>query len=315
MIQVQVTEAMAYQLSASSPSFNGYSSETLAEIAARVLNEFRSDPLSASDDDLLFDSWESVDCSTQSHDDALNHRHPNNDDEFEFALVCADPNSSTVSADDIFSNGQIKPMYPIFDTNLLFNHPHFAPPKEVVVADAFVSSIPAPNETVPAPRHRRPPLRKLMFEERETLSGSSTASDADKSDVGGVPPETYCVWSPKSASAGRTNKNNTSTGSSSKRWGLRDLLLRSGSQGSGRKEAMVFVSQSKRSSKVAHEVSKPTSGAGTGAGGKQQASDHMKKGTTKEGEQTKKKSFFPHRQELVGIFSNVNGVGRNLHPF
>ncbi|KAI9074518.1 hypothetical protein K1719_020188 [Acacia pycnantha] len=258
---------MASQLSASSPGFNSYSSETLAEIAARVLNEFRSDPLSVSDDDLLFDSWaESLDCS-QSHHDSLNDRDLiNNDDEFEFALVCADPNTSPVSADDIFCNGQIKPMYPIF------NHPQFAPSNEVVVvADTSVSSISTTNETVPAPRHRRPPLRKLMFEERETLSCSSSAFDADESDVGGrvVSPQTYCEWSPKSSSAGRRSKKNTSTGSSSssKRWRLKDLLLRSGSQGSGRKDATVFVSQSKRSSKVAQEVSKPISGSGGEHGG------------------------------------------------
>ncbi|XP_054806345.1 uncharacterized protein LOC129309023 [Prosopis cineraria] len=303
---------MASQLSSSSPSFNSYSSETLADIAARVLNEFRSDPRSVSDP--IFDSWESLD-STQSHGGSLNDQDPDDDDdgEFEFSLVCTDPNSSPVSADDIFCNGQIKPMYPILDTNFLFSHPHFAPSNEVVVAGASVSPISAPNETVPVPRRRRPPLRKLMFEERETWSCPSSASDADQRDVGGVPPETYCVWSQKSGSAGRTSKKSRSTelSSSSKRWRLRDLLLnRSGSQRGGRKEAMLLVSQSKRSSKVAQEVSKPIAGAGA----EHQASDYVRKSTAIEDEQTKK-SFLPYRQELVGMFSNVNGIGRHLHPF
>ncbi|KAK4260296.1 hypothetical protein QN277_003436 [Acacia crassicarpa] len=148
-------------------------------------------------------------------------------------------------------------MYPIF------NYPQFAPSNEVVVVtNTFVSSISMPNEMVLTPCHCRPLLKKLIFEERETLSCSSFTSDADESDVVGrvVASQTYWVWSPKSASVGRRSKKNTLTGSSSsKRWRLRDLILRSGSQGNGRKDVTVFVS--KRSNKVAQEVSKMISGA------------------------------------------------------
>ncbi|KAF7802270.1 uncharacterized protein G2W53_041381 [Senna tora] len=122
-----------------------------------VLEELRiSTPrLSLPDDHtLLFDSWES------DPKDVVQHV----EDDFEFALVCKHQNSSPVSANDIFYNGQIKPMYPIFDRNL------------------------------------------LMFKERETKSCSSSASDVDDIKIGATAvPETYCMWSPKSASAGRMN--------------------------------------------------------------------------------------------------------------
>jgi hypothetical protein len=34
---------------------------------------------------------------------------------------------------------------------------------------------------------------------------------------------------------------------------------------------------------------------------------------SKEGD--KRRSYLPYRPDLVGFLSNVNGVGRNLHPF
>ncbi|KAF7838330.1 putative inactive poly [ADP-ribose] polymerase SRO5 [Senna tora] len=285
------------QLSAS-PSFNSYSSETLAEIAARVLEELRigaTHPLSLpdhhEDDALLFDSWES-DLNDAVQDSA--------DDDFEFALVCRDQNSSPVSADDIFYNGQIKPIYPIFDHSLVFA----ATQNDVVSRE---------STTTPVRRHRRLPLRKLMFEERETESCSSSASDADDIKIGAAAPENYCVWSPKSAApAGRRSERkkskSTESSSSSKRWNLKDLLfLRSGSE--SKNDAVVFLSQSKRSSKVAQEVPKHDGG--------REFQYHVRKGpAAKKGVETKKKkSVLPHKQELIGIFNNVNGVGRNLHPF
>ena len=36
---------------------------------------------------------------------------------------------------------------------------------------------------------------------------------------------------------------------------------------------------------------------------------------TEHAEQNKRKSFLPYRPELVGLFANVNGLGRNLRPF
>ena len=80
----------------------------------------------------------------------------------------------------------------------------------------------------PTPR-RRLPLRKLMFEEGETASCSSSTDESV--DLEGVAEGAYCVWTPNSV--GSERKKSNSTGSTSKRWKLRvrDLLLRSHSDG------------------------------------------------------------------------------------
>ena len=66
-----------------------------------------------------------------------------------------------------------------------------------------------PLMTIPA--SIRLPLRKLLIEERETASCSSSEAD----ELEGVPSGTYCVWTPKAAESppGRCRKSN-STGSS-----------------------------------------------------------------------------------------------------
>ncbi|RYR09893.1 hypothetical protein Ahy_B05g078325 isoform A [Arachis hypogaea] len=43
------------------------------------------------------------------------------EEEEEFSFVFSNPEVSPVSADDVFDNGQIRPVYPIFDQNLLFS--------------------------------------------------------------------------------------------------------------------------------------------------------------------------------------------------
>ncbi|KAI4336141.1 hypothetical protein L6164_014708 [Bauhinia variegata] len=294
-----------------SPSFSSYSSETLAEIAARVIEELRRDSHSLSDD-AHYASWETQDFLHHNDDrNELDDGVADDNDDFEFAFVCREPESSPVSADDIFYNGQIKPMYPLFDRNLFFaQYPDFTPRNDSVVS---TSAAPTGKETAPSPvRRHRLPLRKLMFEERETSSLSSSTSEADDDGLNNLAPGTYCVWSAKSA----TKKSN-STGSTSKRWKLRDLLLRSHSEGKARPP--LFLTSSKRTNKVANDVTNTKSDEKSTSADKN-AIDHAKSrsravATAEDGDPTKKKSFLPYRQELVGLFNNVNGLGRNLHPF
>lgn len=201
---------MERQLSSSStPSFSSYSSETLAQIAARVIHE------------LSTDSQNSLSLDDNRDWEQLNHNDNDNDDDFEFAFVSGDTNSSPVSADDIFYNGQIRPTYPLFDRNLL----------DGVVC---LSSIPA-TDTETQARPRRLSLRKLMFEEEREAGGSSCSSSDDGNELNGVAPEMYCVWTPPAK-----KKSNSMGSSSSKRWKLRDLLLlRSSSD--GKKERLLFL--------------------------------------------------------------------------
>ncbi|XP_027368849.1 uncharacterized protein LOC113874835 [Abrus precatorius] len=183
----------------SSPSFGRYSSETLADIAARVIQELHSDTLSD---------------SAEENDNLINPKHDDVPNDFEFSFSSTHPDSSPVSADDIFYNGQIRPIYPhpLFDSNSLNPIPHGETP---------------PLESPP----RRLPLRKLMLEDRETPNDSS------------VPAGPYCVWTPSCKKSVSTRRF------SLKRWKLRDLL--NGSHSDGKKESLRFLSSEKRTNKVA----------------------------------------------------------------
>ncbi|KAL1291387.1 hypothetical protein HN51_059918 [Arachis hypogaea] len=314
-----------------SPSFSSYSSETLADIAARVINELRQNPhqndaasVLEDDDDSLFPPWENEnDNHPHQNDDKANQ---NDDDDFEFTFVSREQNTSPISADDIFYNGQIRPLY---------MYPLFGAPLRNDINNAVVSSVYSQQEA-PVPVNyddasttiqRRLPLRMLMFEESCSSENDSVVDDDNSLER--VPEGTYCVWNPnnaKVAARDRNNKKSNSTGtSSSKRWKIRELLLRSHSDGKGnknrgstsgngngngdggsgsdldKKRDFVFGVTSKRTSKVAAAKA----GSGDGYGGASGERDG-KSGW---------KSVLPYRQELIGIFANVNGVGRNLHPF
>lgn len=188
-----------------SPSFNSYSSSKVAEIAARVVKEFNVD------DDGVFNLKDEED----------------NDSEFSFSF--GDPDSSPISADDIFLDGQIRPTFPLFNTDLLLDHDS------------------ANFSKTPNPPSIRLPLRKLFLEERETPSCSS--SEADELD--GIQPGTYCVWRPNESSPGRCKKTNSAA--SSKRWKFPNILHRSNSDG---KISFVFTKREEKVEKVAGDGDK-----------------------------------------------------------
>nr|XP_043616345.1 uncharacterized protein LOC122588297 [Erigeron canadensis] len=166
------------------------SSNNLADVAARVVEEFRHN--NDDYDDIFNDhdhhssefSAPNNDCNPEhDHDDNENE----NDDEFEFAVVRTDVN-----------NLRIIPQYPLFDRNLLL--------------DVDPNLIHFVNDTTEIVRL---PLHKLFNEEREFTSSESTSSESD--DLDGVNPNTYCVWKPPEKST------------SSRRWKIRDILFRSNS--------------------------------------------------------------------------------------
>ncbi|KAG6635205.1 uncharacterized protein LOC122280471 [Carya illinoinensis] len=281
-----------------SPSFNSYSPGKLAEIAARVVEELRHE----ADSDTNIFPWatENPPISSrvisnaeppqrQQEEDMSNNNgededgYEDEDDDFEFAFVCREPDSSPISADEIFYNGQIRPIYPIFDQSLLVN-------------DSRTST-----DSSNTSKLRRLPLRKLMTEEREREEArepaSCSSSEADELD--GIPAGSYCVWAPTkppadvAPSSPSNCKKSNSTGSS-KRWKFRDLLYRSNSDG---KDTFVFLTQSKKTAVKKTDEASPESG---------------KKGNAlKEGD----KRSLPYRKDLVGFFSNVNGLSRSLQPF
>ncbi|KAL2340898.1 hypothetical protein Fmac_008838 [Flemingia macrophylla] len=254
-------EASAHDNKASpSPSFSSYSSETLAEIAARVIEELRHSVSEDDEDEELFPPWENE--KEKEKEEEKEEARREEKEEFEFALVWREV-GSPVSADDIFSNGQIKPMYPIFGF-----------PPNGGVSDG-------PSET-----RRRLPLGKLMLEEGETASCSSSTDESVDLEVEGA----YCVWTPNSVA--RERKKSNSTGSASKRWKFLDLLLRSHSEGKNKQQQQ---QQQQQPPHVPFQIPTPKPHNGT--------------------DQNKTKSFLPHRPQLVGLFTNVNGLGRNFRPF
>ncbi|CAL5370105.1 unnamed protein product [Camellia sinensis] len=133
------------------------------------------------------------------------------DDDFEFPCVCEDP----TSPNKIFYNGQIIPVFPIFGRDLLFS--------DVENCKGEMNS-----SKPPTPSPIRIPLAKLMSEDRDPPSCSS--SEADK--LNGVPSPERC------------KKSNLM--GSSKRWKFRDLLYRSNSNS---KDTFVFLVPSNTNSK------------------------------------------------------------------
>ncbi|KAM3706380.1 hypothetical protein ACJW31_03G148600 [Castanea mollissima] len=249
------------------------------------------------------------------------------EEEEEFSFSCTNPDGSPISADDVFVNGQIRPIFPIFNRDLLFSGGYDGDLKSGVDSLSL-----------------RSPLRKLFVE-----SASESASESDE--LEGVPAETYCEWSGAAsggAKAVETSpelcKKSNSTGFS-KLWRFRDLVHRSNSDG---KDAFVFLNHSssstslaaandksrnetakKNDKKVEQNDKKPPvavavavkeAKAKANAKGKVKTASlsahekhYVSNRAKREGD--KRKSYLPYRQDLVGFFTNVNGLSRNVHPF
>ncbi|CAI9283861.1 unnamed protein product [Lactuca saligna] len=210
-----------------SPSFTSHSANNLADIAARVVEEFRNENGGDEDDDIYnFTADDGNEfyipvngdldgTRTEKMKENEEESDEDEEEEFEFAVVCKQFDSSSVSADEIFSNGEIIPRYPLFDRSLLLDD---VPDFNQVAEKSETNSPSKPSPVV------RLPLRKLFSEERDSPSCSSSEAD----DLDGITPGTYCIWKPKVESPGRCKKSN-STGNTSKRWKLRNLLHRSNS--------------------------------------------------------------------------------------
>ncbi|CAN0890312.1 hypothetical protein LINGRAHAP2_LOCUS16360 [Linum grandiflorum] len=287
MPQEQQYPASLLAASPISPSFNSYynsyssSDETLADIAARVVQELSGDS-SASE----FYSWEDDDESAdlEQKQDEEADQEEEEEGEFEFAVVDREAVTSPISADEIFYNGQIRPLYPLFNTDLLLDGPEFQSLKSNFNFTAAVKSKVG----------RRQPLMKLFKEEREGGDGNGSPSSPEEDELDSVPEGTYCVWNPK-----KEEKKSGSDGADSKRWKLfKDLIYRSSSDGNHKRTNCGGGNDDRR-----HH----------GGAELKKTGDVAEVRKVKESE--KRQSFRPIRQDLVGVLSNVSGVSRNLHPF
>ncbi|KAH7570284.1 hypothetical protein ACOSP7_018333 [Xanthoceras sorbifolium] len=228
------------------------------------------------------------------------------ENEEDFSFACANPDGSPISADTIFQDGQIRPIFPIFDQSLLYDN---------VNDDGEPSNLSASSSF----RH---PLRKLFVEEQSKHEEE--------------PAGPYCAWNlgktVKEVSP-ETCKKSNSTGFS-KLWRFRELVLRSNSDG---KDAFVFLNNNNdnNSEIICHSKTTTTEKTTTEKTSKSEKAEKVKMTVEKKvkaqtvssayekhyvknremrkGE--KRKTNSPYRQELLGIFTNVNGLSRNVHPF
>ncbi|XP_060195474.1 uncharacterized protein LOC132624763 [Lycium barbarum] len=246
------------------PSFSSYSSNRVVEIAGKISNEINGDGADGEED-------------------------------FEFSVGCENP-------DDFPFDRQIKPIFPVFNRDLLLNGVCVnGESSEKVDSSVQVS------------------LKDLFLEEREPLSSSSSEVDELES----VPQGTYCVWKPKlTEPSPSTCKKSNSTGSVFKRWSIRDLMRRSNSDG---EDSFVFLTPEKGMKKEdskATDLTETTSkvagklkAKGGSSRGDKAASVYLRNQAAKEMDKNKRKSYLPYRQDLVGIFTNVNNFGRTFPPF
>ncbi|KAM7483203.1 hypothetical protein LguiB_007786 [Lonicera macranthoides] len=272
-----------------SSSFNSHSSGKLQEIAAKVVEEFRQQSKISGEFHFQVSSDRVREHTLHVEEEELDNKDDNDDDDsdFEFSFVCKEPNSSPISADEIFHNGQIRPTFPIFNRHVL-----------------------AESNRSNSSSNDHLQLSELFVQDRNSQSYySSEADDLDR-----VQPETYCVWAPKAEeSQGRCKKSN-STGASSKRsWKFRDLLPRSNSDG---KQSFAFLTHSnaKSKDKVIGNVEKATA-KGASDGVSTTEAHYVKKNKRGMKESERLRSYLPYREDLVGLFVNMNGFGRNMRPF
>ncbi|KAJ0231938.1 hypothetical protein HA466_0294180 [Hirschfeldia incana] len=206
-------------------------------------------------------------------------------DEFSFASVNGE--NSPITADEAFEDGQIRPVYPFFNRNLLFG--------------------PDAKESL------RSPLKKVFVERHEATTTTTIPEEEESEPIG-----PYCSWSGRTVEEASPNtcRKSNSTGFS-KLWRFRDLVSRSKSDG---KDAFVFLSNGSSSS-PSSTAAKPSGGGGV----KRAEKGTKKMKTTKSAherlyvrnrairEEGKRRSYLPYKH--VGFFTNVNGLTRNVHPY
>ncbi|THU58650.1 hypothetical protein C4D60_Mb03t16600 [Musa balbisiana] len=231
------------------------------------------------------------------------------DDDFEFAFVIKDPEGGQdITADEIFSDGQIRPVYPVFGRALLLADDDGLRRRGRATAEL---------EEERATSAVRGTLRHLLIAEREENLGSSSSSSSLAADeLAGVPPGTYCVWAPRSAALTPTRcKKSRSTGSSL-RWRLRNLVVgRSHSDG---KEKFVFLAAEEYNKKEKESRCRVPKTEETEKGKEEKAKGKRSEATEVDiatahriyygSGSGARRSFLPYKQDLLGFFANVNGL-------
>ncbi|KAE7998987.1 hypothetical protein FH972_003475 [Carpinus fangiana] len=101
-------------------------------------------------------------------DGGENSEEEEDDEDEEFSFACVNPDGSPIFADDAFTDGQIRPIFPLFNRDLL-------------LADTYDGDS-KPKEG--SSSTLRPPLRKFFVEEHNHPPSSSSTSESDKLENG-----------------------------------------------------------------------------------------------------------------------------------
>lgn len=267
------------------------------------------------------------------------------DDEeaFEFEFV------SVRKAEDelVVLDGQIGPVFPVFNRDLLLSDQN--PTKSQQITDGQdLKNREGEEEEDEDVRRLRIPLKKLFSEEHDPTSYSSSSSEVDE--LEGVPPGTYCVWTPhinsspkaiaaavspsqckKSNSTGTTTSSNTKSSSCSKRWRLMNLLRRSNSEG---KDSFVFLTPKNKEEEISNGNNSFEEENSISNSKEMKKVVVVKRKKKKEKEQTvssahemfygrkresmerdRRKTYLPYRKDLVGFWASVGSLGRTFPPF
>ncbi|KAL6547328.1 hypothetical protein OROMI_023049 [Orobanche minor] len=206
--------------------------------------------------------------------------------EEEFSFMCEGANTSPIAAEDIFMDGQIRPIFPLFNRDLLFS------------GESLRDSLPV-----------FPPVKKVFVQTNEENSPSASSS-SDRKAVEASPSPEVC-------------KKSNSTGFS-KIWRFKDFLGRSNSDGrdafvflnnahaptpSAEQLVAAVKGEEKKGSK---DKVKGKAKKGKVAS----LSAHEVYLRSKVAKEERRRSYLPYRPELMGFFTNVNGgLSKNVHPF
>ncbi|KAJ0257707.1 hypothetical protein HA466_0085290 [Hirschfeldia incana] len=303
----------------SSPPTKSINDERLTEMSMKLSEDFTKKlGFSEEGEEIrkLERSWSKLEDSVEFDDeeeagDVVEDDEDEEEEEFSFACVNAE--GSPITAEEAFEDGQIRPVFPLFNRDLLFHY-------ENADQNDCVSTTDGDSESVVRPR-----LRKVFVEEDRDGDG-----EGKKAEEG-----SYCSWSGGTVAEAspETCRKSNSTGFS-KLWRFRDLVLRSNSDG---RDAFVFLnsnaavgdktqsSSSTRAAKSTSEEEKKSTKTAKKGKEKTTSSSSAEKKKTKSAherlymrnralkEEVKHRSFLPYKQ--VGFFTNVNGLSRNIHPF
>lgn len=304
----------------SSPPAKYVGDDRLTEISMKLSEDFSKLVYLGEGEEIgkLERSWSQLEESVGFDEEEEAGEDGDEEDEVEFSFACGNAEGSPITADEAFEDGQIRPVFPLFNRDLLFDY-------DSADRNDGVSETDDNSQATTRPR-----LRKLFVEDRDG-DGEKGAADSELEPLG-----PYCSWAGNTVeeTSPETCRKSNSTGFS-KLWRFRDLVLRSNSDG---RDAFVFLNNNVGDKTQSSSSSSSTAAKLTSDDDKKKPAEESKTKTKKGKDKTtssekrtksaheklymrnralkeegKHRSYLPYKQ--VGFFTNVNGLSRNIHPF